>query len=85
MMEQLALRDGQRAVLKSVNLSLGKFLKIQPQEVAFLDLSNPRVVYGAVPARNRGREHRLTLFGPAAPVRRLAETGWSARCAALRA
>ena len=49
MMEQLALRDGQRAFLKSVNLSLGKFLKIQPQEVAFLDLSNPRVVYGAVP------------------------------------
>ena len=47
MMRQLGLAEGSRAVLKSVSLPLGRFLKIQPQELPFLDLSNPKAVYGA--------------------------------------
>jgi hypothetical protein len=45
MMTQLGLREGQLAHLRNVSLSLGRFLKIQPQELAFLDLSNPKAVY----------------------------------------
>ena len=44
-MAQLGLGEGQRATLKSVSLPLGRFIKIQPQELAFLDLSNPKAVY----------------------------------------
>ncbi len=44
MMGQLGIEEGEIVAIKNVNLPRGKFVKIQPQSVAFLDISDPRAV-----------------------------------------
>lgn len=42
MMQTLLLQPGERVQVKSTNLPPGKFVKIQPQSVDFLDISDPK-------------------------------------------
>jgi ubiquitin fusion degradation protein 1 len=44
MMKHLQVDDGEIIKIKSVNLQKGTFLKIQPQSVDFLDISDPKAV-----------------------------------------
>ena len=44
MMQTLQLESGQLVHIKNASLSLGKFVKIQPQSVDFLDISDPKAV-----------------------------------------
>ena len=44
MMKSLGLETGNFLHIKSISLSLGKFVKIQPQSVDFLDISDPKAV-----------------------------------------
>ncbi|KAF8947460.1 ubiquitin fusion degradation protein [Haplosporangium gracile] len=44
MMKTLALSEGDLVTAKSVGLPLGSFVKIQPQSVDFLDISDPKAV-----------------------------------------
>ncbi|OAQ28157.1 ubiquitin fusion degradation protein UFD1 [Linnemannia elongata AG-77] len=44
MMKTLALSEGDLVTVKSVGLPLGSFVKIQPQSVDFLDISDPKAV-----------------------------------------
>ncbi|KAI9141572.1 ubiquitin fusion degradation protein UFD1-domain-containing protein [Paraphysoderma sedebokerense] len=44
MMQSLFLNEGDLITVKNVNLPLGKFVKIQPQSVDFLDIYDPRAV-----------------------------------------
>ena len=44
MMDQLRLDPGDIIKMHNVNLPLGKFLKIQPQSVDFLDITDPKAV-----------------------------------------
>lgn len=43
-MKTLKLRSGDFVTLRNVTLNLGKFVKLQPQSVAFLDITDPRAV-----------------------------------------
>ena len=43
-MKSLGLEAGNFLHIKSISLSLGKFVKIQPQSVDFLDISDPKAV-----------------------------------------
>ncbi len=44
MMKTLLLEEGSIVEVKSTSLQLGKFVKIQPQSTAFLDISDPKAV-----------------------------------------
>ncbi|KAG0047938.1 ubiquitin fusion degradation protein [Gryganskiella cystojenkinii] len=44
MMKTLTLTEGDLVTVKSAGLPLGKFVKIQPQSVDFLDISDPKAV-----------------------------------------
>ncbi|KAG9321601.1 hypothetical protein KVV02_001745 [Mortierella alpina] len=44
MMKTLVLSEGDLVTVKSVGLPLGSFVKIQPQSVDFLDISDPKAV-----------------------------------------
>lgn len=44
MLEQLDVSDGNIIDIQYVSLPLGKFLKIQPQSVDFLDITDPKAV-----------------------------------------
>ncbi|ORZ21042.1 ubiquitin fusion degradation protein UFD1 [Lobosporangium transversale] len=44
MMKTLTLSEGDLVTVKSVELPLGSFVKIQPQSVDFLDISDPKAV-----------------------------------------
>ncbi|KAF9116941.1 ubiquitin fusion degradation protein [Mortierella sp. AM989] len=44
MMKTLTLSEGDLVTVKSVGLPLGSFVKIQPQSVDFLDISDPKAV-----------------------------------------
>lgn len=44
MMQNLLLEEGGRVIIKNVKLNPGRFIKLQPQETAFIDLPNPRAV-----------------------------------------
>ncbi|KAG0097361.1 ubiquitin fusion degradation protein, partial [Podila epicladia] len=44
MMKTLALSEGDLVTVKSTGLPLGTFVKIQPQSVDFLDISDPKAV-----------------------------------------
>ncbi len=44
MMQTLLIKEGDLIAIKNVNLSLGHFVKIQPQHVDFLDISDPKAV-----------------------------------------
>ncbi|KAI8920643.1 ubiquitin fusion degradation protein [Entophlyctis helioformis] len=44
MMQSLLLQEGQIVQIKSTSLPLGKFVKIQPQSVDFLDITDPKAV-----------------------------------------
>ncbi|KAJ3216038.1 ubiquitin fusion degradation protein [Dinochytrium kinnereticum] len=44
MMSTLLIEEGSLVKVKSVNLPLGKFVKLQPQSVDFLDISDPKAV-----------------------------------------
>lgn len=44
MMQNLLLEEGGRVQIKNVKLNPGRFIKLQPQETAFIDLPNPRAV-----------------------------------------
>ncbi|KAH6563121.1 hypothetical protein BASA61_006836 [Batrachochytrium salamandrivorans] len=44
MMQTLFLQEGQIVEMRSTSLPLGKFVKIQPQSVAFLDITDPKAV-----------------------------------------
>ncbi|EGF78512.1 hypothetical protein BATDEDRAFT_4457, partial [Batrachochytrium dendrobatidis JAM81] len=44
MMQTLLLQEGQLVQMRSTSLPLGKFVKIQPQSVAFLDITDPKAV-----------------------------------------
>ncbi|EPZ34411.1 UFD1-domain-containing protein [Rozella allomycis CSF55] len=44
MMETLFLQEGQLISLENVTLPLGKFIKIQPQSIDFLDIHDPKAV-----------------------------------------
>jgi ubiquitin fusion degradation protein 1 len=44
MMRQLQLEEGEIIKVVNVNLPRGKFVKIQPQSVDFLDITDPRAV-----------------------------------------
>ena len=44
MMQTLRLNEGEYIEVRSVHLPLGKFVKIQPQSVAFLDITDPKAV-----------------------------------------
>ncbi|KAF8978979.1 ubiquitin fusion degradation protein [Entomortierella lignicola] len=44
MMKTLTLSEGDLVTVKSANLPLGSFVKIQPQSVDFLDISDPKAV-----------------------------------------
>ncbi|KAJ3096311.1 ubiquitin fusion degradation protein [Phlyctochytrium planicorne] len=44
MMSTLLLEEGSLVRVKSTNLPLGKFVKLQPQSVDFLDISDPKAV-----------------------------------------
>ncbi|KAF9281985.1 ubiquitin fusion degradation protein [Mortierella alpina] len=44
MMKTLVLAEGDLVTVKSVGLPLGSFVKIQPQSVDFLDISDPKAV-----------------------------------------
>jgi ubiquitin fusion degradation protein 1 len=45
MFRQLQLAVGGLVVVRDVRLEKGTYCKIQPQSVAFLDISDPRAVY----------------------------------------
>ena len=75
MMDQLQLGEGDRAVFRSASLQLGRFLKIQPQELAFLDLSNPRAVY--VPCALRGQRAHVRRRRPGGPSHACTCTMWT--------
>ena len=44
MMQSLALQQGELVHIKSTTLPLGTFVKIQPQSVDFLDITDPKAV-----------------------------------------
>ncbi|KAF9370041.1 ubiquitin fusion degradation protein, partial [Podila verticillata] len=44
MMKTLTLSEGDLVTVKSTGLPLGSFVKIQPQSVDFLDISDPKAV-----------------------------------------
>ncbi|KAJ4461534.1 putative ubiquitin fusion degradation protein 1 [Paratrimastix pyriformis] len=44
MLRQLLLDEGQAVTISGVSLPKGKFVKFQPQDPAFLEISNPRAV-----------------------------------------
>ena len=44
MMQTLLLQTGELVHITSTSLPLGKFVKIQPQSVDFLDISDPKAV-----------------------------------------
>lgn len=44
MMQALLLEQGDLIEIKNANLELGRFVKIQPQTVDFLDISDPKAV-----------------------------------------
>lgn len=44
MMKTLGVEEGSLVTIKSTSLPLGKFVKIQPQSVDFLDVSDPKAV-----------------------------------------
>jgi ubiquitin fusion degradation protein 1 len=44
MMNTLLLQEGDAIQIKSASLPLGKFVKIQPQSVSFLDITDPKAV-----------------------------------------
>ncbi|KAF9973252.1 ubiquitin fusion degradation protein [Actinomortierella ambigua] len=44
MMKTIGLEEGGLVTVKSTSLSLGRFVKIQPQSVDFLDISDPKAV-----------------------------------------
>ena len=44
MMQTLLLEEGDFIEIKNVTLPLGTFVKIQPQNVEFLDISDPKAV-----------------------------------------
>lgn len=43
-MKTINVRSGDFVTLRNVTLNLGKFVKLQPQSVAFLDITDPRAV-----------------------------------------
>lgn len=43
-MKTLALSEGDFVTVKSTGLSLGSFVKIQPQSVDFLEITDPKAV-----------------------------------------
>jgi ubiquitin fusion degradation protein 1 len=45
MMRNLLLSEGDMIQVEYVNLEIGKFVKLQPQSVDFLEISNPKAVY----------------------------------------
>ena len=45
MMRMLGLNEEELISIKNVTLPLGRFVKVQPQSLEFLDVSNPRAVY----------------------------------------
>lgn len=44
LMGQIGVQDGQLVKIDSTNLPLGKFIKIEPQSVDFLDINDPKAV-----------------------------------------
>jgi ubiquitin fusion degradation protein 1 len=44
MMDSLLVEEGSEIILRSVNLKKGTFIKIQPHETKFIDLSNPKAM-----------------------------------------
>jgi ubiquitin fusion degradation protein 1 len=44
MMEQLGFQEGERVRIMGASLPKGKFVKLQPQETTFLELSDPKAV-----------------------------------------
>jgi len=44
MMKQLKVNAGVIIGVKNVTLPLGRFVKLQPQSIAFLDIHDPRAV-----------------------------------------
>ena len=44
MMEQLGFQEGERVRINGASLPKGKFVKLQPQELTFLELSDPKAV-----------------------------------------
>ncbi len=46
MMQQLLLTEGQLINVKSATLPKGTYTKLQPVDETFLDLTNPKAVYG---------------------------------------
>jgi ubiquitin fusion degradation protein 1 len=44
MMNTLVLQEGQIIQVKNVSLPLGKFVKIQPQHISFLEITDPKAV-----------------------------------------
>ncbi|ORZ32091.1 ubiquitin fusion degradation protein UFD1-domain-containing protein, partial [Catenaria anguillulae PL171] len=44
MLESLGVQEGELVQIKSTRLPSGKFVKIQPQSTAFLDISDPKAV-----------------------------------------
>lgn len=67
MTKGLKIGAGDLVTMTNVALPVGSFIKIQPQSVDFLDITDPRAVYG--------------LGWPWAA--RLILIGWSIRCAIL--
>ena len=44
MMNNLCVGEGSEIILRNMNLQKGTFIKIQPHETAFIDLSNPKAI-----------------------------------------
>lgn len=44
-MDRIGVKPGDIIKLENKNLPLGTFVKLQPQSVNFLDISDPKAVY----------------------------------------
>ena len=44
MMDNLLAEEGQEVIITTQNLPKGNFLKIQPHETAFIELTNPKAI-----------------------------------------
>ena len=44
MMNNLCIEEGSEIILRNMNLQKGSYVKIQPHETAFIDLSNPKAI-----------------------------------------
>ena len=45
MMKNLLLEEGTKITVENVNLPVATFAKFQPQQMSFLDITNPKAVY----------------------------------------